>query len=83
MSGAPDPAFWTEKKVTVTGGAGFLGKPTIALLEGLRADLTTIRSADFDLRDREACVEALRGAEVVIHLAATQGHSPTTTWRWA
>jgi GDP-L-fucose synthase len=73
MSGAPAPAFWTEKKVVVTGGAGFLGKPTVALLEGLGADLRTIRSADFDLRDRGACVEALRGAEVVIHLAANVG----------
>ncbi len=73
MSGAPEPAFWTERKVAVTGGAGFLGKPTVALLEGLGADLKTIRSADFDLRDREACVEALRGAEVVIHLAANVG----------
>jgi GDP-L-fucose synthase len=33
----------------------------------------TIRSADYDLRDRGACVEALRDARVVIHLAANVG----------
>jgi GDP-L-fucose synthase len=73
MSGAPDPSFWAEKKVTVTGGAGFLGKPTTALLEDLGAEVRTIRSADFDLRDRAACFEALAGAQVVIHLAANVG----------
>src|SRR3954470_21232763 len=70
---APDPGFWSGKKVVVTGGAGFLGKPTVALLEELGADVRTTRSSEYDLRDRDACTEALRGAQVVIHLAARVG----------
>ncbi len=72
-SSKPDSAFWAGKSTVVTGGAGFLGRPTVALLQELGADVRTIRSADFDLRDRAACFEALEGAQVVIHLAANVG----------
>src|SRR3954454_19394817 len=72
-SSQPDPAFWDGKSVAVTGGGGFLGRPTVALLEGLGAEVRTIRSADHDLRDRSACFEALDGVQVVIHLAANVG----------
>jgi GDP-L-fucose synthase len=72
-AGGPDPSFWAEKRVVVTGGGGFLGRPTVGQLEQLGAEVTTIRSAEFDLRNREACLEALRGAQVVIHLAANVG----------
>jgi GDP-L-fucose synthase len=71
--GAPDPAFWSGRKVTATGGAGFLGKPTTALLRELGAEVTVIRSAEYDLREREAARSALEGAEVVLHLAANVG----------
>jgi GDP-L-fucose synthase len=69
----PEPSFWEGKKVVVTGGAGFLGKPTVRLLEELGADVTVTRSAEHDLRDREATLGALRGAQVVLHLAANVG----------
>jgi GDP-L-fucose synthase len=69
----PNPAFWEGKRVAVTGGGGFLGRPTVALLEELRAEVTPIRSADFDLRDRAACFAALEGSQVVLHLAANVG----------
>ena len=72
-SSRPDPGFWSGKSVAVTGGAGFLGRPTVALLEELGADVRTIRSSEHDLRDREACRDALRGAQVVVHLAANVG----------
>jgi len=68
-----DPGFWDGKAVAVTGGAGFLGRPTVAMLEDLGARVRTIRSAEYDLRDREACFEALRDSQVVIHLAANVG----------
>jgi GDP-L-fucose synthase len=45
----------------------------VALLESLGADVTTIRSADHDLRDRSECFAALEGAQVVLHLAANVG----------
>ena len=70
---SPDPGFWDGKAVAVTGGAGFLGRPTGAMLEDLGARVRTIRSAEHDLRDREACFEALRESQVVIHLAANVG----------
>src|SRR4051812_7057933 len=72
-SAQPDSSFWSGKSVAVTGGGGFLGRPTVALLEELGAEARTIRSADHDLRDRAACLDALEGAQVVVHLAANVG----------
>ncbi len=72
-SSRPDPGFWSGKSVAVTGGAGFLGRPTVALLEELGAEVRVVRSAEHDLRDRAACFDALRGAQVVLHLAANVG----------
>ena len=72
-SASPDPGFWSGKRVVVSGGAGFLGKPTTALLRELGAEVSVVRSGEFDLRDREATTRALEGAEVVLHLAANVG----------
>ena len=44
VSGAPRPEFWTERPVVVTGGAGFLGKPTVRMLTELGAQARVIRS---------------------------------------
>jgi GDP-L-fucose synthase len=72
-SASPDPGFWSGKRVVVSGGAGFLGKPTTGLLRELGAEASVVRSAEFDLREREATTRALEGAEVVLHLAANVG----------
>ena len=72
-SSQPDAGFWFGKLVAVTGGAGFLGRPTTAMLDELGAETTVIRSTEHDLRDRDACFDALRDAQVVIHLAANVG----------
>ena len=72
-SGAPDPGFWSGTTVAVTGGAGFLGAPTVEQLRALGADVRVVRSSEHDLRDPVACREALEGADVVIHLAARVG----------
>ena len=69
----PDQKFWSGKNVVVTGGAGFLGRPTVAMLEDLGAAVTVTRSAQHDLRDRAACFDALEGVQVVLHLAANVG----------
>jgi GDP-L-fucose synthase len=69
----PGRQFWTGKAVAVTGGAGFLGRPVVRLLNELGADTTIVRSADHDLRDPRATREAVDGAVVVVHLAANVG----------
>ncbi len=75
MSGSKEPtrAFWDSKAVTVTGGAGFLGGPTVRLLEELGAEVTVVRSSEHDLTEPAATLDALSGAKVVIHLAANVG----------
>lgn len=59
--------------MSVTGGAGFVGKPLVRDLRSLGADVRIVRSADHDLRDPRAAREALDGAQVVFHLAANVG----------
>jgi GDP-L-fucose synthase len=69
----PSPDFWRDRRVVVTGGAGFLGRAVVAMLEDLGAAVSVPNSAEHDLRDPGAAREAVEGAEVVIHLAARVG----------
>lgn len=69
-----DKDFWTGKKVTVTGGAGFLGSNIVKMLESAGVEGITIpRSKICDLRVRENCRKAVEGKDIVIHLAAVVG----------
>jgi GDP-L-fucose synthase len=72
-SAKPDPGFWRRKATLVTGGGGFLGAPTVRLLDELGADVRVVGSAEHDLRDQRAARGAVDGAEIVIHLAARVG----------
>ena len=68
--------FWENKKILLTGGAGFLGSHIIGQLaeRGVRNDQLYIpRSRDLDLRKWENCVKAIKGRDIVIHLAAKVG----------
>src|SRR3954466_13578427 len=65
--------FWSGKSVVVTGGAGSLGKPTVAMLENAGADVRVVGSSEYDLRDAGSTREALDGAQIVLHLAARVG----------
>jgi len=65
-----------DKKILVTGGAGFLGRQTIAQLCKAGANLKNIsvpRSQQCDLRLLENCRHAVEQQDIVIHLAAHVG----------
>jgi GDP-L-fucose synthase len=69
----PDPSFWLDKRVAVTGGAGFLGKVVVRDLEALGAQVRIVRSDEHDLRDPSATLAAIGDVQVVFHLAARVG----------
>ncbi len=80
-----------NKKVLVTGGAGFIGSNLVAelvrrecevvvldnLSSGYRINLepfTSVRLIEGDVRDARIVEEAVKGCEVIFHLAASVGN---------
>ena len=69
--------FWADKRILVTGGAGFLGSFIVEKLVNERKidpeNIRIPRSKEMDLRIWENCVKAVEDMDVVIHLAAKVG----------
>ncbi|MGC8800603.1 MAG: GDP-L-fucose synthase family protein [Chloroflexus sp.] len=68
--------FWHDKRVVVTGGAGFLGSYVVEKLNARGArDVFVPRSRDYDLRHVDAIRQLLADSrpDIVIHMAARVG----------
>jgi GDP-L-fucose synthase len=67
--------WWKGKRVTVTGGRGFVGRPLVKLIEDAGAQVTTFSSHDYNLIKQAEITRMYEDQrpEIVIHLAARVG----------
>jgi GDP-L-fucose synthase len=67
--------YWSDKRVTVTGGAGFLGQHLVRRLRALGAEVYVPRKRDYDLTTLDAGLRLLleRPCDTLIHAAAYYG----------
>ena len=67
--------YWSGKRVTVTGGAGFLGQHVVQRLKSYGAEVFVPRQRDYNLTTLEASMRCLleHPCDVLIHAAAYYG----------
>ena len=66
---------WAEKRVTVTGGAGFLGQHLVNRLKSLGAEVYVPRQREYNLTTLDACLKCLleHPCDILFHAAAYYG----------
>ena len=67
-------SFWSNKHVTVTGGAGFLGQHLVKRLESFGAKVFVPRQRDYNLVALDSCLRCL-----LEHPATWSSTRPHTT----
>ena len=76
MTGTSNPDFWSNQRVIVTGGRGFLGRYVVQELEACgAAEIFPLGRSEYDLRSEVEVERMYRDlpATMLIHLAATVG----------
>ncbi len=68
-------SFWSDKRVTVTGGAGFLGQHLVRRLESYGANVFVPRQRNYNLTSLDACLRCVleHPCDVLFHAAAYYG----------
>lgn len=68
-------SFLTNKKILLTGGAGFVGQyVNKAIKEKVKGKKIVIpKSKEFDLREMKNCLQVTKNIDIVIHLAGAVG----------
>lgn len=77
-------SFWVDKRVVVTGGAGFIGRHVVRALERQRCrSVFVVRRRDYDLTAEQQVVRLFEDTrpDVVIHLAGLVGSIVSNTQR--